>query len=149
MPQIDLAERIESLKAGLIGAIAVGITFSVTILLDQALTVSSDLVLPAFPNHWADIWGWMRQAVAFGSGFLFGVTYRYIIRQGENPHLKSGAVMAFGLVRGLAQVESIGFRLSAQPWVAFVLLGESAIVFAVAAASINLAIAWHWIKPAS
>jgi hypothetical protein len=149
MQRIDLAERIESLKAGLIGAVAVGITFTLTVLLHQTLILSTNLVLPALPTSWIDIWGWMREAVACISGFLFGVTYRYIIRNGENPHLKSGAVMAFGLVRGLAQVESIGSRLTLEPWLAFVLLGESAIVFAVAATSIDLAIAWGWVKPAS
>ncbi|PSB02948.1 hypothetical protein C7B64_10790 [Merismopedia glauca CCAP 1448/3] len=146
---MDLAERIESLKAGLLGAIAVGITFTFTVFIHQTLTVSNNWVLPAFPSSFEDLSAWVREAVAFGSGFLFGVTYRYIIRQGENPHLKSGAVMAFGLVRGLAQIESISDRFTSQPWLAFVLLGESAIVFAVAAASIDLAIAWRWIKPAS
>lgn len=145
MQQIDVAERIESLKAGLISAAAVGITFTLTVLIHETWQ-SGNGILPALPTSFTDIWGWMREAVAIISGFLFGVTYRYIIRQGENPHLRSGAVMAFGLVRGLAQVESISDRFTSQPWLAFLLLGESAIVFAVAAASVDLAISWHWIK---
>jgi ammonia channel protein AmtB len=44
-------------------------------------------------------------AIASISGFLFAVTYRYIVRDDQNPHLKSGAVSAFGLVRGLAQIQ--------------------------------------------
>lgn len=146
MQQIDVAERIESLKAGLVGAMAVGMAFTLTVILHPLLNNS---VLPVLPVALTDIWGWMREFVAIISGFLFGVTYRYIVRQGENPHLRSGAVMAFALVRGLVQVETIGDRFSSQPWLAFLLLGESAVVFAVAAASIDLAISWRWIKSAT
>jgi hypothetical protein len=144
--QIDLAERIESLKAGLLSALAVGIAFTLTALLHQVLLDPRWLTLSF---SFADYWGWVREAIAFGSGFLFGVTYRYIIRQGENPHLKSGAVMAFGLVRGLAQIESIGSSLTTQPWLAFVVLGESIIAFSVASIGIDLAIARRWIKAAN
>jgi hypothetical protein len=45
------------------------------------------------------------------SGFLFGVTYRYIIRVDTNPHLKTGGILVFGLVRGLTQIE-VGWNLT-------------------------------------
>lgn len=47
----------------------------------------------------------MSGAIAFFSGLLFGVTYRYLIRSDKNPQLKAGGVLAFGLVRGLTQIE--------------------------------------------
>jgi hypothetical protein len=49
-----------------------------------------------------DIDGLLRLAIAAMSGFLFAVTYRYIIRNDDNSHLKDGAVLAFGIVRCLA-----------------------------------------------
>ncbi|MEL7508812.1 MAG: hypothetical protein AAFN42_15885, partial [Cyanobacteria bacterium J06554_1] len=48
-----------------------------------------------------------RLAVAAVCCFLFGVTYRYIVRQDPNPHLKSGAVGAFALTRSLGQLETL------------------------------------------
>ena len=47
----------------------------------------------------------LNVAVTTFCGFLFGVTYRYIMRQDVRSHLKSGAVGAFALVRGLSQLE--------------------------------------------
>jgi hypothetical protein len=41
---------------------------------------------------------------------LFGVTYRYIIQEDSNPQLKAGAVLAFGLVRGLTVLD-IGLNI--------------------------------------
>ena len=51
--------------------------------------------------------GSLRVAVATVSAFLFGVTYRYIVRNDANPHLRSGAVGAFALTRSLGQLESL------------------------------------------
>lgn len=39
------------------------------------------------------------------SGFLFAVTYRYIVRRDRNSHLKSGAILAFACIRGFATIE--------------------------------------------
>ncbi|NJN88715.1 MAG: hypothetical protein HC881_23575, partial [Leptolyngbyaceae cyanobacterium SL_7_1] len=47
----------------------------------------------------------LQGAIALATGFLFGVSYRYIVRQDENSHLKSGAILAFGIIRGLAQID--------------------------------------------
>ncbi|NET97303.1 MAG: hypothetical protein F6K05_31050, partial [Okeania sp. SIO1H2] len=95
------AERIESLKAGTIAGISLFLTsgaiaFGNSLFLAHKFELLADLEIIALG------WNFLFQcAIAFISGFLFGVTYRYIIRQDSNPHLKSGAVVAFGSVRGL------------------------------------------------
>jgi hypothetical protein len=85
-------------------------------------------------------------AIAALSGFLFGVTCRYAIRQDENPHLSSGVVLAFGLVRGLAQVNGQDLSLSIFPLVVFAVL-ESILLFAVAYAGLSMAMRIGWVKP--
>jgi hypothetical protein len=97
-------ERWESLKAGLVGAIAAGILFGLIALLETQLRTH----LPDFStglNRSLGISTLISLAIAMLAGFLFAVTYRYVIRQDQNLHLGSGAVMAFGLVRGLAQMD--------------------------------------------
>ncbi|MEM6256538.1 MAG: hypothetical protein AAF821_26830, partial [Cyanobacteria bacterium P01_D01_bin.156] len=94
-------ERIESVKAGIIAAL-VGLAVGVVLVgLDSFLAGSGALTQP-----------WVLQAIrriVVGTVccFLFGVTYRYIIRQDPNPHLRSGAVGAFALTRSLSQLETI------------------------------------------
>jgi len=39
------------------------------------------------------------------SGFLFAVTYRYIVRGDRNSHLKSGAILAFACIRSFATID--------------------------------------------
>jgi hypothetical protein len=88
----------------------------------------------------------VRVAAAWLSGFLFGVTYRYVIREDKNPHLKSGAVLAFGLVRGLAPVE-VKPNLTEAFWSLGVLGVESILCFAIARLTLDWAIHRHWVKP--
>lgn len=49
----------------------------------------------------------IKGTAAWIEGFVFGITYRYIVRDDRNPFLKDGAVLAFALVRGLAPVEIV------------------------------------------
>ncbi|KAK9861963.1 hypothetical protein WJX84_009465 [Apatococcus fuscideae] len=50
----------------------------------------------------------LSMATSLASGVLFGVVYRYALRQDtSNFQLKAGVVAAFGLVRGLAQAEAV------------------------------------------
>jgi hypothetical protein len=87
-------------------------------------------------------------AVATFTGFLFGVTYRYIIRSDKNPQLKAGGVLAFGLVRGLTQIE-LGWNSNTTIWPFLVLAAESLLWFALAAIALDLAIQFRWVKPFS
>lgn len=140
-PSFTPEERVESLKAGaLSGAIAAAVTFGFGILhrgfagvLNQAGTI--------FPP----ITDLLHLGVAILSGALFGITYRYVVRQNENPQLAAGAAGAFGLVRGLTQLE---FGLGNQPlWALALLVGESILLFAIAQGALQTALRRRWIQP--
>ncbi len=93
-------ERIESIKAGGIAALT-GLGVGILLVsLDMGLSNHS-WIAPS-PTT-ASI---VRMFVAIICAFLFGVTYRYIVRQDQNPHLRSGAVGAFALTRSLSQLEN-------------------------------------------
>ncbi|MEO0870198.1 MAG: hypothetical protein AAFY17_17560 [Cyanobacteria bacterium J06642_11] len=86
-------ERIESIKAGGIAAL------TGTVLGVGLTALHADL-----SDFNACI---LRVAVITVSAFLFGVTFRYIVRKDTNPHLRSGAVGAFALTRSLGQLEGL------------------------------------------
>jgi hypothetical protein len=129
------ADRLESLKSGTIsGCMAAGTEG--TIQLMQGFSAKGAV----------DVGFGVDVAIAALSGFLFGVTCRYAIRKDENPHLSSGVVLAFGLVRGLAQVNGQDLSLSILPLVIFAVL-ESILLFAVAYAGLSMAMRIGWVKP--
>jgi hypothetical protein len=136
--QLSFQERLESIKAGCLGAIAFGLVYGLTLLGNSYFnlltsTLSSD---------------WINLGLNFGSGllngFLFAVTYRYIIRQDDNAHLRDGAVLAFTLVRsgGL-----IALPTTEDPLAIAILMGESLIGFAAVRSSLDWAMARDWLRP--
>ena len=141
-----MTERIESVKAGITAAVVFGLAetgmifahsylgFQVNPLfsVSQAYVSQNSLVLELIGHI----------VVAVVSGFLFGVTYRYVIRGDRNPHLQDGAVLAFGLVRGLAVIEGTEFT----PWWGLVLL-ESVVCFAIARLALDIALRLKLLKP--
>ncbi len=142
------AERIESLKAGTLAAFALLLAFgtiaagSQLVLAKQFDALTCLLFAPTgvkLPVSWA---------IAGLSGFLFGVTYRYAIRTDSNPQLKAGAVLAFGLVRGLAQLD-VGLNARSDFWPFAVLGFESVLLFAAAGIALDWALARGWVKPFS
>jgi len=167
-------ERIESIKAGGLGAIACGTTaiaFSgleakflpglYPFQLGDALPVVSSL--PGFDAQIANLeiiklesfalqifsllpWQSLGWAIAALTGFLFAVTYRYIIRDDPSSHLRSGAVLAFGLVRGMAQVNT-AWLLRGDGFMLLVLLGESLALMAIARLVLDLSLSQGWLKP--
>lgn len=79
-------ERLESAKAASVSAV-VGTLAGLPISLTQ-VTSTSQLILPL--------------AIAFVSCALFGVTFRYTVRQDlDNFQLKTGTAAAFAFVRGI------------------------------------------------
>lgn len=94
MPQPQ--DRQASILAGLIGAMVYGL---LNVLL---LLLWGKLPLPSLPGHDLTV---LTGAIALGTGFLFGVTYRYTVRgdgdthADRNPHLWQGVVWAFSGVR--------------------------------------------------
>ncbi|MBW4536263.1 MAG: hypothetical protein KME09_20190 [Pleurocapsa minor HA4230-MV1] len=142
MPSL-VTERIESVKAGLIGAIAFTLA-ALVLLVVQGLV--SDLILKLNTNFGVISWiSAIQLAIGAVSGFLFGVTYRYIIRSDRNSHLQDGAVLAFGLVRGLALVERNLVLAELLSLAGLVL--QSIVCFAIARLILDLAIARKLIKP--
>lgn len=143
--ELNLAERIESLKAGTLAAVSSGAAFAAFAVANREIlaiqfpftTLSATVFSPNLL---------ISGTIASFAGFLFGVTYRYIVREDQNPHLKSGAVLAFGLVRGLAQVDA-GFNLQGTLWPFGLLAVESIVLFAIARLSLDAALQQQWIKP--
>ena len=140
-----MIERIESLKAGTLAALSFTLAYSLTVVGNRWVLARSFEALASLPvTTTLDLV--VKIAVAWFSGFLFGVTYRYVIREDQNPHLNDGAVLAFGLVRALAPVEG-------QPNLtdAIGLLGvlgvESLLCFGFARLILDWALQRHWIKP--
>lgn len=129
-------ERVESIKAGGIAALSVAMIFPITVLVNDLLATR----FTAFPVNY-----WISGTIALFAGFLFGITYRYVIRQDENSHLKSGAVMAFGLVRGLAQVD-IGITTQNTIVPLVVMAIESMLLFAIARLILDWAMTQGWIQ---
>ena len=142
MPSL-VTERIESVKAGVVGAGAFTVA-ELFFLLAHGLAVNFFPEL-GFQTIAIDLtWG-IELVIGMVSGFLFGVTYRYIIRSDRNSHLNDGAVLAFGLVRGLALIEK-NLNLSGLLSLGGLVL-QSIVCFAIARSILDLAIARKYIKP--
>jgi hypothetical protein len=140
---LSLEERLESLKAGLIAAvmavIAEGFFESLQVYVWPTLKPAELAELIFVQTFWEDL------AIAGLSGFLFGVTCRYAIRQDRNPHLSSGVILAFGLVRGLAQVQLDEVTLQDASLVLFAIM-ESIGLFAIAYVGLSTSIRQGWVK---
>lgn len=139
MPSL-VTERIESVKAGILAAAVFGLMDALVIFLNHSLrNIAIDWQMWQITSV-TDLA--LRLAIAISSGFLFGVTYRYIIRSDRNNHLQEGAILAFGLVRGLALIEGTTIT---PLWL--LLIVESIGGFAIASFSLNSAMKFKLIKP--
>ena len=139
MPSL-VTERIESVKAGIVSAGAFVLIELVILVALVAQDSGFNLAIATIDGTWL-----VRLMVGAVSGFLFGVTYRYIIRGDRNSHLNDGAVLAFGLVRGLALIEN-HLVLSELLSVLFLII-QSIVCFAIARFVLDLAMARKFIKP--
>lgn len=139
------AERIESLKAGILAAVSFTLAYSLVVVCN-GLVLAEQVEEFTVLQMTVGINLLLKLAIAGLSGFLFGVTYRYVIRDDQNPHLKNGAVFAFGLVRGLAPVE-VQQKLTNAVWIWCILGIESIVCFAIARLALDWAIHRHWVKP--
>ena len=138
-------ERIESVKAGLISAMAFTFADLIAILLNNLIFVRWGMRFSLLQVT-SQLDSLITIATALVSGFLFGVTYRYIIRNDRNSHLKDGAVIAFGLVRGLALLEATVIK-SGQFWSLSILITEGILSFAIARYGLDFALQRKFIKP--
>ncbi len=133
---ISHTERIESIKAGIVGASSLAIAETTIVLLEILIIAEGQIFEPK---------SLLKIAIATLSGFLFGVTYRYIVRNDRNSHLQDGAVLAFGLVRGLALAEGQLTTIEIRSLALAIL--PSLVSFALARWILDLAIARKLIKP--
>ncbi|MBM0740932.1 hypothetical protein JOY44_04750 [Phormidium sp. CLA17] len=143
--RLSWIERWESLRAGGIGAIAAGMLFTLFTLINSRWSLAPTNSLALHPDS-IGVTLAVSGAIAVLSGFLFAVTYRYVIRHDQNVHLKSGAVAAFGLVRGLAQLD-IGWQSGVAPLPLLAVMLESLVLFAGVRMALDWAIAESKIKP--
>lgn len=135
----DKVERIESVKAGSLSGIAAGIGYG-------SIATIDILMLPEYSRSLISLG--LEAAISIVTGFLFGVTYRYIVRTDRNDHLNAGAVLAFGLVRGLAQIDVSRFELN-QIWLDGFIVGKSILLFSIARYLLDLALVAGWVLPFS
>lgn len=144
MPSLR-TERNESLKAGILAAFSFALA-------DLAFIFSNTFVLA---RQWQSLSSlhvdvgmhiFLQGGIGAISGLLFGITYRYIIRGDNNFHLKDGAVLAFGIVRALALLETT-MIFTERFWSWTILSIESIICFAIARWSIDVALKHKLIKP--
>jgi hypothetical protein len=141
-----MAERFESLKAGIIGGFCLSLAFFITSLLNNLVLKLYFTTLPTLEIYPVNLQFLLSAAIAGFSGLLFGVTYRYIMRTDKNPQLKAGAVLAFGWVRGLTQIQlGLDYREPIVPY--FVLAVESILWFVIAAIALDIALQLSWLKP--
>lgn len=131
------AERSQSAKAALVSAVA-GTLLTAPLFLSQS-GASSLVALESVGG-------------VFVSCLVFGVTYRYALRDDlGNRQLKGGVVGAFGLARGLgaADVYLHGSDAGAvASWAeAALLAGEAVLTFALAGAALEVAFEKDVIKP--
>ncbi|BAZ05951.1 hypothetical protein [Calothrix sp. NIES-3974] len=158
-------ERLESLKAGVFAAIAVVCTHWLISLLMwgfSSLGYNLELGNSGFLTRFQVINTLLGSTFALFSGFLFGVTYRYIVREDTNFHLETGAIAAFALVRGMAQLEVVSQNwlsdnqqstLLSSLWfekvnlsIIFLIFGESFLWFAAARLILDWAMKQGWLK---
>ncbi|WP_407883330.1 hypothetical protein [Scytonema sp. NUACC26] len=142
-PQL-MAERIESLKAGFLGCLCLAIAFFITALVNSSLAKYFN-ILSTFSLNTVDLRWFISAGIAAFCGLLFGVTYRYIIRSDKNFQLKSGGVLAFGLVRGLTQLD-IGLSCGSSVLPLIIMGIESILWFGLAAFAIDTAFRFGWIQ---
>lgn len=133
-------DRVESLKAGSLGFFIAAIAFWPFSQLNAALAGVTPIL------HDLTSWGQSPSLASalFASG-LFAITYRYIVRTDDNPHLRSGAIGAFAFVRGGAQIEA-GWVEQANLEPLCIVVGESFLLLAIVAATLDWFMRRGWLQ---
>jgi hypothetical protein len=128
---ITFSDRWQSLKIGILGALGFTGCFSLLGFLEAYF-----LAFPAEESFLP-----IKIMTEILAGFLFAVTYRYLIRDEVNSHLKDGAVFAFGLVRGFSPWEmGSNFTLLS------LFLGQNMLAFLLTRWLLDLAFRWGLVK---
>ena len=147
---LSVADRIESFKAGFLGAIASVFAFFAIALLHHFLqNFLSVQLISSFELSSPFILLIKLGMIGF-SGFLFAVTYRYIVRRDRNSHLKSGAILAFACIRSFGAIDRDLPTLTLLPLVQLasvsaILLLENFAWLAIVQSLLETAIQHKWI----
>lgn len=150
---LSLADRIESFKAGFLGAIAsVFAFFAIAIshhFLQNMLANAPVQLISSFELSNPLILLIKLAMIGF-AGFLFAVTYRYIVRRDRNSHLKSGAILAFACIRSFCAIDRDLPTLTLLPLVQIalvsaILLVENVAWLAIVQSLLETAIQHKWI----
>ena len=141
----EFAERIESAKAAVVGGLAASVAASPV----EFLTHTNNIAQFEFDVDQISI-----------MGALFGLVYRYAVRQDGNPQLRQGVVGAFTITRSVATVrvssECLAVPLRCGPplsYLDYAMLGQlasglivSGVAFGAAAAAIDAGVDRGWLK---
>ncbi len=138
-------DRIESLKAAALSGTAAGVVAAALLLAHRVPALGAIAALTSIASGLSGSTFWVSAAIAGLSGGLFGITYRYAVRQDDNTQLKAGVVLAFSLVRGLALV-NVAAAVSLRGWPFAVAIAESLVIFAAAATGLEIAQRQGWMK---
>ncbi|PZV14722.1 MAG: hypothetical protein DCF20_12110 [Pseudanabaena sp.] len=147
---LSVADRIESFKAGFLGAIASVFAFFAIALLHHFLKNFLTAQLISSFELSSPLILLIKLGMIGFSGFLFAVTYRYIVRRDRNSHLKSGAILAFACIRSFATIDLDLPKLTLLPLVQLVfaiaiLLLENIAWLAIVQSILETAIQHKWI----
>ena len=149
---LSVADRIESFKAGFLGAIASVFAFFAIAMLHHFL---QDLLTGVSLINSFELGNPLILLLRLGmigfSGFLFAVTYRYIVRRDRNSHLKSGAILAFAFIRSFGAIDRELSALTLLPLIQMALvisisLLENIAWLAIAQNLLETAIQHKWIN---
>jgi len=152
LSNFSAAERVESLKAGAVAAFGMFWGFGAIALVNTWILVPRFDFLAGLQVGAIDLNFAFKGSIALLAGFLFGVTYRYAIRTDTNAQLKSGVVLAFGLVRACGQLDAGWFFEAGkipvvQELLPFVVASvESVVLFAIAGFVLDWAMGRSYIK---
>lgn len=142
--QTDL-DRLESLKAAALAGLVAGIVSAALLLAHRAQPLGWSAALASTLAGFSGATFWVSVGIAALSGGLFGLTYRYAVRQDPSSHIRSGVIFAFSLVRGLALV-NVGAAVSLRGWPFLIACTESLLMFALAAAALEIALRQQWVQ---
>ena len=129
----------------MVAGVAAGIVAAVLLLVHRVPSLGWGTAIASIASGLSGSTFWVSAAIAGISGGLFGITYRYAVRQDENFQLKAGVVLAFSLVRGLALV-NVAAAVSLRGWPFGVAIAESLLMFAAAAVMLEIAQGQGWVK---
>lgn len=139
-------ERLTSLKAAVLGGLCAGFVSLIISGLLRVLILGAAVSPLSSLADMLDLTLLVDEMISALSGAVFALTYRYAVRQDNNVQLKAGVVLAFTLVRGLAQVDA-ETAISQKFWPLVSACSESFLLFGLTALTLIFATQRQWLAP--